>query len=78
MSERKTYRELKKIGVSTLTVNKLLKKVGIVIANKTLQNYLDSDFENVKDVRIKIIVDTILENHKNLVELLNLKLKENV
>lgn len=69
--ERKIYKLMKQRDISTLDLHRALKRVGVVIPQKTLQTQLNNDFENAKDNRLKIVALEMLKSYDNMIE--NLK-----
>ena len=61
--DRITYDKMKKRGISTLSIHRILSDVGISVAKRTLQQHLDTEFINCKDSRIKDLVDLVISNH---------------
>lgn len=69
--DRPTYDKLKECRISTLTLNAALEAIGIEISQRTLQHYLDSDFRNTNDDRLKKVALAMINNHGELIK--NLK-----
>jgi len=64
---RKTYDRLKKRGLHTKQVFRILQGAGFTFSQRTLQNYLDDEFLTCKDDDIKKAITGIIKNYDELV-----------
>ena len=53
--------------ISTLSLHHLLGKAGIEIPPRTLQKYIDEDFEKTKDKRLKVAALKMIKSYDNIV-----------
>jgi hypothetical protein len=72
-NERKIYSSMKERRISTLDLHRMLSEVGIDVAKRTLQTYLNDDFKKCNDGRLKTVALTMIKGHDELKE--NIKTK---
>jgi hypothetical protein len=73
--ERKIYSSMKERKISTLDLHEMLSKVGIDVAKRTLQTYLDDDFEKCGDSRLKTVALSMVKGYDELKESIKLKIE---
>ena len=63
---RPTYDALRERGISTRQLYEFLIECNIVMSQKSIQNYLDVEFENCADDRIKDIAKAMIKEHDEM------------
>lgn len=68
VKERRVYEAMKSRRISTLDLNAVLERIGIVIPQRTLQYHLDNDFASTDDERPKKVALMMIQMYDQMVK----------
>lgn len=64
----KRHDRMKKRGISTLSVHRMLKENGIVISKRSLHHWLETDMIDVKSEQATLLIDHLIKRYDQLGE----------